>query len=131
MKRRVAVIEDNFENRLLARIILSPHYEVAEYADGGEALRAFAQEPPDLILLDISLPGLDGTEVLARIREHPEWRRLPVLAFTAFASARERERYLAAGFDDHISKPITDKQAMLQLLGRLLDPPDPRGPAPS
>lgn len=122
MRRRVAVVEDNFENRLLARIILSPHYEVAEYGDGSEALRAFASQAPDLVLLDISLPGLDGTEVLARIREHPDWKDIPVVAFTAFASNRERELYLAAGFDDHISKPITDKQAMLRLLCRLLDP---------
>jgi CheY-like chemotaxis protein len=122
VKRRVAVVEDNFENRLLARIILSPHYEVTEYGDGSEALSAFAREVPDLVLLDISLPGLDGTEVLARIRAHPDWRSIPVVAFTAFASTREREGYLAAGFNDHISKPITDKQAMLRLLGRLIDP---------
>jgi two-component system cell cycle response regulator DivK len=113
VKRRIALVEDNFENRLLARLILAPHYEVAEYETGAEALAGFAEAVPELVLLDISLPDMTGTDMLAAVRDSPGLRHLPVVAFTAHASAEERSRFLALGFDDYIGKPITDKAAML------------------
>jgi CheY-like chemotaxis protein len=120
VKRRIALIEDNFENRLLARLILAPHYEVAEYETGAAALAGFVREPPDLLLLDISLPDMDGTDLLAHVRKEEALRHLPVIAFTAHASDRERHRFLALGFDEYISKPITDKAAMLKLIAGVL-----------
>jgi chemosensory pili system protein ChpA (sensor histidine kinase/response regulator) len=118
--RSVAVIEDNLETRLLTRILLERIYEVWEYETGFEALADFEQRTPDLVLLDISLPHMDGTEVLAALRERPALRHLPVVAFTAYASETERQRYLASGFDEHISKPITDKQVFLAKIEALL-----------
>jgi two-component system cell cycle response regulator DivK len=120
VKRRIALIEDNFENRLLARLILAPHYQVAEYETGGAAIAGFVADPPDLLLLDISLPDMDGTELLAHVREDGALRHLPVIAFTAHASDQERSRFLALGFDEYISKPITDKTAMLKLIEHVL-----------
>jgi CheY-like chemotaxis protein len=121
MKRRVALVEDNFENRLLARLILAPHYEVAEYENGETALSGIAAQPPDLLLLDISLPDMEGTDLLVRVRADPDLREVPVIAFTAHASEQERARLLAQGFDEYISKPITDKGAMLRLIDRVLN----------
>jgi two-component system cell cycle response regulator DivK len=118
--KSVAVIEDNLETRLLTRILLERLYEVWEYGTGFEALADFEKRTPDLVLLDISLPHMDGTEVLAALRQRPALRQLPVVAFTAYASETERQRYLSSGFDEHISKPITDKQVFLAKIEGLL-----------
>jgi CheY-like chemotaxis protein len=118
--KRVSVVEDSPEIRLLVTVLLSRSYEVIEYADGQEALDGFARSRPDLVLLDISLPRIDGTEVLARMRADPELARIPVIAFTAFASESERQRLLDLGFDDHISKPLTDFQLLRGKVERLL-----------
>lgn len=92
--KKIAVVEDNPDNRLLVRLILEPHYEVAEYASGRSTLEGLAREMPDLLLLDISLPEMDGVEVLRRIRATPALRGLPVIALTAHAMAGDREKYL-------------------------------------
>jgi CheY-like chemotaxis protein len=118
--KRVSVVEDSPEIRLLVSVLLSRSYEVTEYADGQEALDGFARSRPDLVLLDISLPRIDGTEVLARMRADPALERIPVIAFTAYASASERQRLLDLGFDDHISKPLTDFQLLRGTVERLL-----------
>lgn len=107
--KRVALVEDNPDNRLLVQALLKGHYVVTEYTSGGEALAAFAEEaPPDLVLLDISLPGMDGTEVLARMRAEPRWHDIPVIALTAHAMSGDRERLLRQGFNDYLAKPILD-----------------------
>ncbi len=116
----VAVVEDNADNRLLVAAILEERYAVREYASGAEALAAFAAEPPDLVLLDISLPGMDGTAVLARLRADARLRRVPVVAFTAYARDGDRARYLAAGFDGYVSKPIVDETHLLRTLADCL-----------
>jgi CheY-like chemotaxis protein len=118
--KRVALVEDSPEIRLLVSVVLSRAYEVIEYADGEEALAGFAKSLPDLVLLDISLPRIEGTEVLARMRADAGLRHIPVIAFTAFASEGERSRFLELGFDDHISKPITDFQHLRDAVERLL-----------
>ena len=102
----VAVVEDNADNRLLLQAILDGLYDVVEYENGVDALAGLAATLPDLVLLDISLPGMDGNEILARIRADERLRRLPVIALTAHAMAGDREKYLAAGFNDYITKPI-------------------------
>jgi CheY-like chemotaxis protein len=118
--KRIAVIEDNADNRLLVEAILQGQYALAEYESGPQALAALPEAVPDLVLLDISLPEMDGPEVLRRIRLHPALTGLPVIALTAHAMAGDRERYLAAGFDDYVSKPILDEQILLAAIGRLL-----------
>jgi CheY-like chemotaxis protein len=114
--KTVAVVEDNADNRLLLQAILDGLYEVVEYENGVDALAGLAAALPDLVLLDISLPGMDGNEILARIRADEGLRRLPVIALTAHAMAGDREKYLTAGFDDYITKPIVDETLLLSAM---------------
>ena len=114
--KTVAVVEDNADNRLLLQAILDGLYDVVESENGVDALAGLATAPPDLVLLDISLPGMDGNEILARIRADEGLRRLPVIALTAHAMAGDREKYLAAGFDDYITKPIVDETLLLSAM---------------
>ena len=111
--KRVAVVEDNADNRLLLQAILDGLYDVVEYENGIDALNGLAAQLPDLVLLDISLPGMDGNEILARIRADEHLRRLPVIALTAHAMSGDREKYLNAGFNDYITKPIVDETILL------------------
>ncbi|MES2178317.1 MAG: response regulator [Gemmatimonadota bacterium] len=112
----VAVVEDNADNRLLLQAILDGLYDVVEYENGIDALAGLAANLPDLVLLDISLPGMDGNEILARIRADEQLRRLPVIALTAHAMAGDREKYLNAGFNDYITKPIVDETLLLSAM---------------
>ena len=114
----IAIVEDNPDNRLLLHAILDELYELAEYETGAAALEAFRHSRPDVVLLDISLPGIDGVEVLSRIRADEQLRHLPVIALTAHAMAGEREKYLSAGFDDYVSKPIVDERVLLRAIAR-------------
>ena len=119
--KRVAIIEDNPDNRLLLRVLLEERYVVDEFADGGTALTAFAAQRPDLVLLDISLPVKDGIEVLRELRTTPALAAVPVIALTAYAMAGDRERFLAAGFNDYLAKPILDEQDLYNLIERWLN----------
>lgn len=116
----LAVVEDNADNRLLLQAILGDQYELLEYENGSDALAGIAATRPDLVLLDISLPGLDGNEVLKRIRQDASLRSLPVVALTAHAMAGDRERFLAAGFNDYVTKPIVDESLLIGAIERLL-----------
>ncbi len=116
--KRVAVVEDNADNRLLLQAILDGLYDVTEYENGIDALAGLAADLPDLVLLDISLPGMDGNEILTRIRADDALRRLPVIALTAHAMSGDREKYLAHGFNDYITKPIVDESLLLNAMER-------------
>lgn len=116
----LAVVEDNADNRLLLQAILGDQFELIEYDNGRDALTGFARARPDLVLLDISLPDMDGTEILLRIRQDSALRNLPVIALTAHAMTGDREKFLAAGFDDYITKPIVDETQLLSSIDRLL-----------
>jgi two-component system cell cycle response regulator DivK len=117
---RIAIVEDNADNRLLLQAILGDTHELTEYENGIDALDGITRARPELVLLDISLPGLDGTEVLARIRKDAALNGLPVVALTAHAMSGDRERFLAAGFDDYITKPIVDETLLFSTIERLL-----------
>lgn len=116
----IAIVEDNADNRLLLQAILDGQYRLVEYENGTDALAGLAASIPDLVLLDISLPGMDGNEILARIRADAALRKLPVVALTAHAMAGDREKYLAAGFNDYITKPIVDETILLASIERWL-----------
>jgi CheY-like chemotaxis protein len=118
--KRIAVVEDNPDNRLLVRVILESLYEVVEFENGFLALQGLPKEKADLVLLDVSLPEMDGTEVLKKIRAQKELRRLPVIALTAHAMAGDREKYLKAGFDDYVTKPIVDETLLLDAIAKQL-----------
>ena len=120
MKPKLAVIEDNLDNRLLVEAILEDDYDISEYGTGTEAVEGLPDNIPDIILLDISLPGMDGTEVLEWIRSQSELGDLPVIALTAHAMSGDRERYIEMGFDDYVTKPIVDEDVLMGAIGRLL-----------
>jgi CheY-like chemotaxis protein len=120
MKPKVAVIEDNPDNRLLVQALLEDTYEIVEFETGVDAVKGLLDENPDLILLDISLPEMDGTEVLQWIREQEALADTPVVALTAHAMAGDRERFLEAGFDDYLTKPIVDEAVLIETIGRWL-----------
>ena len=123
MKPKIAVVEDNLDNRILVQAILEDGYEISEYENGMEALDGLADDVPDLVLLDISLPGMDGTEVLEWLRSQEPLRSLPVIALTAHAMTGDREKYLEMGFDDYVTKPIIDEDLLLGAIERLLARP--------
>jgi CheY-like chemotaxis protein len=120
MSHKIAVVEDNPDNRMLVQALLEDRYEISEYETGVEAVEGLGGNVPDLILLDISLPEMDGTEVLAWIREQDELKDLPVIALTAHAMAGDRDKYLAAGFNDYVTKPIVDEGVLIEAIERCL-----------
>jgi two-component system cell cycle response regulator DivK len=104
---RILYIEDNPENRLLVRRILEAEgYAITEATDGLAGLEMAAQMQPDLILLDINLPEIDGYDLAKRFRDTPGLQQAPILAITANVMRGDRERTLAAGCDGYIQKPI-------------------------
>ena len=118
--KKIAVVEDNPDNRLLVQVILESLYEIDEYETGFAALEGLQTRKPDLVLLDVSLPEMDGTEVLRRIRADEKLSDLPVIALTAHAMAGDREKFIGAGFDDYVTKPIVDETLLLGAIERLL-----------
>lgn len=120
-RRRIGVVEDGDDMRLILRRILEPFYEVDECLSGTDALDRFVRRRPDAVVLDISLPGLDGLEVLSRLRGLPALSRVPVVALTAHAMVGDREQFLARGFDGYVSKPILDERELLDQLRGLLE----------
>jgi two-component system cell cycle response regulator DivK len=107
MTARILVIEDNALNLKLVRDVLQhAGYEVVGARTGEEGLAAAARQEPDLVLMDLQLPGIDGTEALRRLRAN-ERRRMPVVAVTAFAMQADRDRAFEAGFDGYLEKPIS------------------------
>lgn len=120
MLKTICVVEDNADNRLLVHALLDDQFLVVEYCDGPSALAGLKIVRPDLILLDISLPEMDGLEVLERIRADETLRALPVIALTAHAMAGDRTRLIAAGFDEYVTKPISDEQILLGAIDRCL-----------
>ena len=116
----VAVVDDNADNRLIIRTILEDQYQIEEYSGGTEAMGAFRNKRPDVVILDISLPEMDGTEILNLIRSDPSLRALPVIALTAHAMVGDREKYLALGFNDYVAKPILDMNLLFSSIQRLL-----------
>ena len=116
----IDIVEDSADHRLLLQVMLADDYAVRAFRDGVEALAAWESAAPEVVLLDISLPLMDGVEVLRRMRAAPRLRDVPVIAFTAYAMAGDREKYLAAGFDGYVSKPIVDERILLDTIGRAL-----------
>ena len=113
---KVLIVEDNPVNRELLREILEIcQYEVEEASDGPEALEKINQTKPEVVLLDINMPGMDGYAVLGQIRQNPAFRHLPVLAVTAYAMKGDREKILGAGFNGYLSKPIDSGQLLIEL----------------
>lgn len=119
---RIVVADDNAASRELIRAILKGRsYEVVEACDGGQAIQKIEETNPDLVLLDIYMPVLDGYCVVKKLRRDPRFASLPIAAVTAFPGEMHQEKALAAGFDAYITKPIraaTLRSKVEHLLGR-------------
>src|SRR5437867_23931 len=98
---KVAVVDDNADNRLIIRTYLEDRYHIVEFSDGKEAIHGLKQIKPHVVLLDISLPDMDGVEVLQVLRADAKLQDLPVIALTAHAMMGDRERFLRCGFDEY------------------------------
>jgi len=118
---KVLIVDDNRASRDLIRAILRPvRCDIIEASHGQQALDLIQHDRPDLVLLDVDMPGLDGLALVRRIREKPSLAGLPVVAVTAFAMEGDRERCLAAGFTAYFTKPVRAallRQQVQQLLG--------------
>ena len=123
---RILLVEDNELNRdMLSRRLIRRGFEVVLAVDGEEGVSAAEREAPDLILMDMSLPVVDGWEATRRIRASAAGRRVPIIALTAHAMAGDRDRALQAGCDDYDTKPV-ELVRLLDKINRLLE----RGTAP-
>jgi CheY-like chemotaxis protein len=117
---KVLIAEDNAVNRELLRELLELRgYTVLEACDGQEALQMIEQTQPELLLLDIGMPVMDGFAVIRKIRENPRLARLPVVAVTAYAMRGDQERILNSGFDGYLSKPV-NPSSLAEELARVL-----------
>lgn len=104
---RILVVEDNEKNMKLFRdVLVATGYRTLEATTGSDAVDMASEHTPDLVLMDIQLPDLDGVEALQRLRADRRTADIPVLALTAQAMDGDRERFLAAGFDGYLSKPV-------------------------
>ncbi len=105
---RILVVEDNPLNLKLVRDVLgAAGYDVVEATSGEEGLLAATEYPPDLVLMDLQLPGIDGAETMRRLREGPLADDVPVVAVTAFAMGEDQANATRAGFDGYLEKPIS------------------------
>ncbi len=116
MSRRILVVEDQEDNRQIVRdLLMSTDYEVIEAENGEEALAAIAKQPPDLILMDIQLPVMDGYEATRRIKADPALRAIPIIAVTSYALSGDEEKARAAGCDDFVPKPFSPRQLLAKI----------------
>ncbi|MEM6835388.1 MAG: PAS domain S-box protein [Cyanobacteria bacterium P01_C01_bin.120] len=110
-QRTILVVEDNPINAMLLEHMLTHWgYDVHHCSNGQDALDWLANHHPALILMDLQLPGLDGLELTQQIRQQPDWQQIPIVATTALARPQDRDRALAAGMQDHLSKPLNQAQ---------------------
>ncbi len=106
-KLRILYVEDNFENKLFVRrVIESMGHEMLEAETGLDSLTIAAEQMPDLILMDINIPGMDGLETTVKLKQNPRLSHIPVIALTANAMKGDKERCLAAGCDGYMQKPV-------------------------
>ena len=116
MSRRILVVEDQEDNRQIVRDLLTANdYEMTEAENGQEALAAVAKDRPDLILMDIQLPVMDGYEATRRIKADPSLSSIPVIAVTSYALSGDEEKARAAGCNDFVPKPYSPRQLLAKI----------------
>ena len=107
MPKKILVVEDDMDNRrIVVKVLVVEGYEVIEAIDGVEALTRAREELPNLILMDLALPKMDGWEATRQLKMDPVTRAIPVVALTAFAMRGDEEQARAAGCDDYLPKPV-------------------------
>lgn len=125
MPARILIIEDDSASRELAKYLIeAAGYVTLAAEDGRSGVRLALQAHPDLVICDLQMPVMNGYDVVRRLQENPAWRRVPLIAVTAFSMAGDRDTALAAGFNDHITKPIVPESFVAQIEAYL--PPELR-----
>ena len=120
---RILIVDDDRHNRLLLEVMLAPDgYSIISAPTGAEALVMIAQQPPDLILLDVMMPGMDGYQVVARIKSNPSTKHIPVIMLSALDDRNSRMHGLSAGAEDFLTKPV-NRVELCTRVRALLRPP--------
>jgi two-component system, cell cycle response regulator DivK len=113
MSKRILIVEDTEDNRQILRDLLtSADYELIEAEDGAAGVAMAAEHKPDLILMDIQLPVMDGYEATRRIKADPTLRHIPIIAVTSYALSGDEEKTRAAGCDAYVAKPFSPRQLL-------------------
>jgi two-component system cell cycle response regulator DivK len=116
MSKRILVVEDQADNRrILHDLLTSAGYEIIEAENGQEALDVVARERPNLILMDIQLPVLDGYEATRRIKADPELRAIPIIVITSYALSGDESKARAAGCDAYVTKPFSPRAVLAKI----------------
>jgi two-component system, cell cycle response regulator DivK len=116
MNKRILVIEDQEDNRQIVRdLVTASGYELIEATTGEEGIEAAAREKPDLILMDIQLPGIDGYEVTRRIKANPQLQKIPIVAVTSYALSGDDKKAFAAGCDGYVTKPYSPRLLLAKI----------------
>ena len=116
MSKRILIVEDQEDNRAILRDVLSTAgYELIEAVDGGEGVALALSERPDLILMDIQLPVIDGYEATRRIKGNAELKSIPIIAVTSYALSGDEAKARAAGCDGYVTKPFSPRQLLTKV----------------
>lgn len=125
---RVLLTDDNAINRQVIKLFLAPQgCDISEATNGKEALDLIARHDFDIVLLDVHMPVMDGKEAIQRLRAEPRWKSLPVIALTADAMSGDREKYIALGMTDYLSKPV-DQRELIAKLHQMMGMENPAAP---
>ena len=123
MSKKILVVEDTEDNRQILRDLLSmAGYDMIEAHDGAEGVARASEHKPDLILMDIQMPVMDGYEATRRLKADPALKAIPVIVITSYALSGDEEKARAAGCDDYVTKPYSPMQ-LLRLIRGILGPP--------
>lgn len=116
MDKKILVVEDQEDNRRILRDLLSSRgYEIIEVTDGLAGVTAAQTHHPDLILMDIQLPGIDGYEATRRIKANNELKDIPIIAVTSYALSGDDQKAFSAGCDDYVAKPYSPRQLLAKV----------------
>ena len=116
MSKCILVVEDQEDNRQILRDLLTnAGFEMIEAENGEEALASVARQRPDLILMDIQLPVLDGYEATRRIKAHPDLKSIPIIVVTSYALSGDEDKARLAGCDDYVAKPFSPRQLLAKI----------------
>ena len=116
MSKRILMVEDTEDNRQILRdLMASIGYELLEAVDGADGVAVATREKPDLILMDMQMPVMDGYEAARRIKSNPELRHIPIIAVTSFALAGDEAKTLAAGCDGYVAKPFSPRLLLAKI----------------
>ena len=122
MEKKILLVEDNEDNRMIYRTILAHHgYEVIEAVDGEEGVERARSELPDLILMDVSIPKMDGWQATRTLKVDSATAHIPIIALTAHAMASDREKAVEAGCDGYLAKPVEPRRVVEEVRRHLGD----------